>query len=67
MIDKILKNSSKRKVCCKCHKVGSMSEVKTMAIHIHSPYYDYYSLYLCNECLEEFQDNFMLWLDNDSR
>ena len=54
------------KYCNKCDKKGDMENVKTMAIHTHFPFYAYESFYLCDECLNEFQLNFIKWIKNDT-
>ena len=56
-------NKHNIKTCNKCRAKGNKEKIKTYAFMSHSPYYDYESFYLCDNCFKELEDILIKFLE----
>jgi len=59
-------NKHNIKQCSKCRAKGNKQEIKTYSIMRHSPYYDYESFYLCDDCFKELEEILIKFLEPTS-
>ena len=59
-------NKTRIKVCNKCRAKGKNDKIKTYCFMRHSPYYDYESFYLCDNCFEKLDKILIKFLEPTS-
>ena len=56
-------NKTRIKKCNRCKAKGKADTIKTYCFMRHSPYYDYESFYLCDNCFKELEDILIKFLE----